>query len=1278
MSQNNPAPHRASSPSQGRVRTSRGLLAAAAIAGALMTGLLQLPKAAAASGDRDATFGGDRIQTVAFGRGDDVLDVMAVQPDGKIVAAGTANGPLDYYPIVRYIATRQTAIAEASPIASAVRAVCTVSTTANSGAGSLRDAINCANAAVGPDTISFAIPGSGVQTIGLTAALPDITEAVTIDGYTQGSASANTNQVGTGLNTSLKIVITGGSNSPTPWQMRITGGGVTIRGLVINAGGGRNGIRITGPGGNKVEGCFIGTNVSGATASASEGNGIGILILDSPNNVIGGTTAAARNLISGNIGDGIQIFGGASTGNRVEGNLIGTTATGAAGLRNTGNGIAVAGSNNVIGGTTLGAGNVISGNGFTPTTPPSPNFDGVRIHFSAANNRVEGNYIGTDVTGTFAVPNSFYGVIVNSGANPGGNAVGGTTPGAGNLISGNLSDGVYIAGGGGNRAEGNQIGTNAAGTSAIPNGGNGVFILFSANNTVGGTTAARNVISGNTGAGLRVEGTSAGSGATGNLIRGNYVGTDVSGVVALGNAKGILLRDAVNNTIGGISATAGIAPGNLISGNAGTGIEISSSVTTAGSPPEEGDQPERPDGGGPSDQSSLNTIQGNLIGTNVSGTAALANGFGGVAVYHSKINTFGGATAGARNVISGNTGDGVYVTGAAAANNVFSGNLIGRNAANSGPLGNTGHGMLFVSSGPNTIGGGFNSNNANVIAHNALAGVSVVFLAGPSFKKGIILNSIFSNGGLGIDLADNGVTPNDPGDGDTGPNTLQNYPVLTNAVTSSGNTTITGTLNSTPNTAFYLEFFASTEADPSGFGEGQTYLGAISNLTTDASGNAAINAVLTGVPPAGQTFISATATDNAELANTSEFSQTVVLVTGGASPTPTPASGSISGVITYGTTPVGQAAKFVPGVELAAVGSAAADGATNASGAYSLGGLGAGPYTVTPTKLGDVNGVSGLDAARVAQHVAGLIVLTPNQQIAGDATNNGSLSGLDAARIAQTAAGIPNNGIAGQWKFVPTQRSYATVPGALTGENYEAVLVGDVTGNWAPAMRPVAADTDREASYVVAVLTAERERNGTGVKVLKPVDGADAIAVELPARAAAVPGAEVTIPVSIGDTTGRGIVSYDFTLAFDPDVLTPAQIPSDPAGTLSDGWSVAYNTQTRGEIRVTAFGTAGLAGKGVLLNLRFDVSEKSTGTAGLRSTSFALNENEVPSIVWNGTISVDKPLTGTMTKFPSRFGAGRDGNWLSAARSSLADYSSPVKSTFVILPFISWVRGAKR
>jgi uncharacterized repeat protein (TIGR01451 family) len=322
---------------------------------------------------------------------------------------------------------------------------------------------------------------------------------------------------------------------------------------------------------------------------------------------------------------------------------------------------------------------------------------------------------------------------------------------------------------------------------------------------------------------------------------------------------------------------------------------------------------------------------------------------------------------------------------------------------------------------------------------------------------------------------------------------------------------------------------------------------------------------------------------------------------------------TLTGTVTYGTTPAGQTAKFVPGVLLTAAGSTPASATTNASGAYSLGGFGAGSYTVTPTKSGSVNGsISGLDAARVAQHVAGLISLTANQQIAGDATNNGGLSGLDAARIAQYAAGLTNPGIAGQWKFTPPSRTYAGgVSTALANENFEAVLVGEVTGNWtAPAAR---SDSPEEEADRLADVTSDEPKGGFAV------------------------------PVTIEDTSGKGVLAYEFTVLYDPDTMTAADAAVDTFGTLSQGWTVVHNSRKPGEIRVVAFGTSELSGGGALVNLRFAQSDSKTR---IRLTDLRFNESSVPVEVSDGKIRLGHPGVSTLEGSLPEWASPRDARLL--------------------------------
>jgi hypothetical protein len=328
-------------------------------------------------------------------------------------------------------------------------------------------------------------------------------------------------------------------------------------------------------------------------------------------------------------------------------------------------------------------------------------------------------------------------------------------------------------------------------------------------------------------------------------------------------------------------------------------------------------------------------------------------------------------------------------------------------------------------------------------------------------------------------------------------------------------------------------------------------------------------------------------------------------------PAPTaPEKPSLIGSVTYGTAPLGQAAKKVPGVSISVAGTVPVNTTTDLDGAYVLSEIGAGAVTITPTKSGDPNGISGLDAARVAQHVAGLIVLNANQIVAGDATDNGSLSGLDAARIAQTAAGLANPGIAGQWKFLPGSRTYLGVANSISGENYEAILVGDVTGNWASAaarseVGSVVDESGAAESGITGHSISEGELNSIARKPLE---------VDFKETAIAAGGSGLTIPVSIGDSTGRGIVAYDATIIYDPETASPSDVAVDVAGTLSDGWTVVQNTITPGRVRVTAFSTRPLAGNGVLLNLRFDLlREAERGKASVQIADFVFNEGEVSS-----------------------------------------------------------------
>ena len=221
--------------------------------------------------------------------------------------------------------------------------------------------------------------------------------------------------------------------------------------------------------------------------------------VDAAGATIGGTTTGAANIISGNTDDGVDIDASCL----VEGNDIGTNAAGTAAVANGYDGIYVDASGATIGGTTAGAGNIISGN----------TDDGIDIDASCL---VEGNFIGTNAAGTAAVANGSDGIDVDAS----GATIGGTTTGAGNIISGNTDDGVYIDAS--CLVEGNDIGTNAAGTAAVANGYDGIDV-DAAGATIGGTTAgAGNIISGNTDYGVYIDASCL---VEGNDIGTNEAGT---------------------------------------------------------------------------------------------------------------------------------------------------------------------------------------------------------------------------------------------------------------------------------------------------------------------------------------------------------------------------------------------------------------------------------------------------------------------------------------------------------------------------------------------------------------------------------------------------------------------------------------------------------------------------------------------------------------------------------------------------------------------------------
>lgn len=674
---------------------------------------------------------------------------------------------------------------------------------ASSGISSLRDAINDANTTLGVDTIKFNLPGSGVQTFFLNFPLPDITDPIVIDGYTQPGASRNT--LATGSNATLLIEIQPSSGMGATWEQRpgkktitgfwdglvVTGGNSTISGMVINSFPGA-GIALLSSN-NHVEGNFIGTDATGTSDWGNNvdgvfiGNGDGI----GSNNHIGGNTPAARNLISGNNRNGMTFDQVAGT--IVEGNYIGTNAAGTAALGNSEAGIGIfIGSNHTIGGPTSSSRNVISGNGYS----------GVEVN-SASGGTIANNYIGTNASGTASIENGESGVFSFNGSEH--ITIGGE--GTGNLLSGNNYEGVWIRDGSNCTVSGNYIGVNAAATSALANGGDGIVV-----GDFGALLANKNSQQ-DKGRNRRVTLPSISTG---------------TGILAAGGGA----ADSI--VVGGAS----VASRNVISGNDGAGVYFVAS--------------------------SNSIVAGNYIGVNAAGAAAMENDGDGVTIgwYSSNI------TVGPNNVISGNTGAGVGIFNSS--ENAVQGNHIGTDATGAVDLGNQLDGVIVditteAGASSNSIGG-IVPGAGNVIAFNGQNGVRIA----DGDENAVLGNSIFSNGLLGIDLEGDGVTPNHTGF-EFGANNHQNYPVIAFAAFDLQG--IAGFIHSAPLTTYRIELFRNPTADPSGFGEGQTLLTTVS-VTTDSTGLGTFYVDVPGQLTQGQ-FVTATATDPDN--NTSEFSAATIV-----------------------------------------------------------------------------------------------------------------------------------------------------------------------------------------------------------------------------------------------------------------------------------------------------------------------------------------------------------------------------------------------------------------
>ena len=437
-------------------------------------------------------------------------------------------------------------------------------------------------------------------------------------------------------------------------------------------------------------------------------------------------------------------------------------------------------------------------------------------------------------------PNPFNGrlLIELDGINAGVNQSGIVIDGAADvriqgLIVNNWTNAGVIIGGDNAKVYGNYIGTDYSGSVAKPNMGNGVdgWLSIGNNALIGGLDASeRNLISGNSGAAMGI-----GYDHNNWQLLGNYIGVAADGVTALPNAQpggsGNPSIDFVSGTVVG-----GTAPGstNVISGNLGHGIAPHDSPNTQ--------------------------IIGNLIGTDYTGTVPLGNGVAGITISGNSSNSVI-----SKNVIADSGIDDIFIQDIQ--NVLIAGNAIGTDITGTIDMG-SGQGEISSDNSTGIIGGTA-ADDANIIRYGASGGISLYNGSNIS----ILRNNIYSNSGLGIDLDFSGAAINDPNDSDSGSNDLLNYPEYIHIAESGGDTTIAYRLN-VPTGDYRIEFFSNTAADPSGFGEGETYLGYV-DITHPGGGTVNFSHTLTGIT--GITNLSMTTTERnvatpSGFGATSEFS----------------------------------------------------------------------------------------------------------------------------------------------------------------------------------------------------------------------------------------------------------------------------------------------------------------------------------------------------------------------------------------------------------------------
>lgn len=574
---------------------------------------------------------------------------------------------------------------------------------------------------------------------------------------------------------------------------------------------------------NWILGNLIGTDGTGRIALGNAECGIRVFN-GASSNCVGGFSLEERNLVSGNLGHGIEVSGPATQFNRILGNYIGTDSAGLAPIGNALFGVFILDApDNRIGGDMTGSGNVISGN----------LGHGIQIEGSlATRNLVAGNIIGLSYDGAQPLKNHWAGLALIS-ANS--NQVGGRLIMERNIISANGQEGILLRSPSaqGNIIIGNYVGLNSTGMIGVGNGGIGIYLVNAPSNQIGGGHfEERNVVSGNDDVGIAINEPT----AIHNVIQGNFVGTDASGHTAVSNRlSGISLYNTGFCRVGGVNHD----EGNVIAGNGDAGLIIQLGA-------------------------GHHFIGANRIGVDSTGMQALGNRNFGILVVESGDNMIGDANLEAGNLISGNGAFGLAFAGTNSQNSRITGNRIGTDTMGAEPIPNRKGGIRFYNGAHNNLVGGPPPVQANTIAFNQGPGVAVDDSAWGIAIRG---NLMAANRGLAIDLAPSGANPNDEADLDGGANQGMNCPILRFAPRLDGSHTAEVILRTRAHFKCQLDFYTSKSIEPLWPHEGLVYAFSI-DAETGASGlfNTNIQLSANMVLPL---YLAATAIDPD--GNTSEF-----------------------------------------------------------------------------------------------------------------------------------------------------------------------------------------------------------------------------------------------------------------------------------------------------------------------------------------------------------------------------------------------------------------------